>query len=76
MSRTKNIIPEFTKPEIDYIIENANFTEQELQFFSLRNKECSYEYCAEKMNVGTTTVKKIAKKTMNKIMKVIARMDI
>lgn len=31
--RTKNIIPEFTKPEIDYIIENANFTERELQFF-------------------------------------------
>lgn len=76
MSRTKNIIPEFTKPEIDYIIENANFTEQELQFFNLRNKECSYEYCAEEMNVGTTTVKKIAKKTMNKIMRVIARMDI
>lgn len=76
MSRTKNIIPEFTKSEIDYIIENANFTEQELQFFNLRNKEYSYEYCAEEMNVGTTTVKKIAKKTMNKIMKVIRHMDI
>lgn len=39
MSRTKNIIPEFTKPEIDYIIENANFTEQELQFltYGIRN---------------------------------------
>lgn len=74
--RTKNIIPEFTKLEIDYIIENANFTDQELQFFNLRNKEHSYEYCAEEMNVGTTTVKKIAKKTMNKIMRVIAHMDI
>lgn len=74
--RTRNIIPDFTKPEIDYIIANANFTEQELQFFNLRNKEYSYELCAEKMNIGTTTVKKIAKKTMNKILKVIAHMDI
>lgn len=30
MARTKNIISEFTRPEIDYIITNANFTEQEL----------------------------------------------
>lgn len=76
MARTRNIIPDFTKPELDYIIENANFTEQELQFFNLRNKEYSYELCAEEMNVGTTTVKKIAKKTMNKILKVIRHMDI
>lgn len=76
MSRTKNIIPEFTKPEIDYTIENVNFTEQELQFFNLRNKEYSYECCAEEMNVDTTTAKKIAKKTMNKITGVIRRVDI
>lgn len=76
MSRTKNIIPEFTKDEQDYIKEHANFMEEELLFFELRNKRYSYEYCAEKMNVGTTTVKKIAKKTMNKIMRVIRNMDI
>lgn len=76
MSRTKNIIPEFTKDEQDYIKEHANFMEEELLFFELRNKRYSYEYCAEEMNVGTTTVKKIAKKTINKIMRVIAHMDI
>lgn len=76
MGRTRNIIPEFTKIEIDYIINNANFTEQELQFFKLRNMEYSQELCAEKMNYGTTTIKKISKKTMNKVMKIVAHMDI
>lgn len=41
MSRTKNIIPEFTKDEQDYIKEHANFMEEELQFFELRNKRYS-----------------------------------
>lgn len=72
----RNIIPEFTKIELDYIIENANFTERELQLFELRNKEYSYEICAEKMNLGMTTVKKTAKKTLAKIMKVIENMEI
>lgn len=72
----RNIIPEFTKIELDYIIANANFTERELKLFELRNKEYSYEDCAEEMNVCMTTVKKIAKKTMAKIIKVIEHMEI
>lgn len=76
MARTKNIIPEFTKDEQDYIKEHANFMEDELQFFELRNKRYTYEYCAEKMDMGVSTVKKVAKRTMNKILKVIRYMDI
>lgn len=76
MGRTRNIIPEFTKIELDYIIENANFTDQELKFFKLRNKEYSQELCAEEMDFGITTIKKISKRTMNKVMKVVAHMDI
>lgn len=76
MSRTKNIIPEFTNDEQNYIKEHANFMEEELQFFELRNKRYSYEYCAEKMDMSVSTVKKVAKKTMNKILKVIRHMDI
>ena len=30
-------IPDFTKPEIDYIKANANFKPQEEQLFDLRN---------------------------------------
>lgn len=76
MSRTKNIIPEFTKDEQDYIKEHANFMEEELLFFELRNKQYTYEYCAEKMDMSVSTVKKVAKKTMNKILRVIRHMDI
>lgn len=76
MSRTKNIIPEFTKPEIDYIIENANFTAQEKMLFTMRNNEHSMEECAELLNVGDSTAKRINKRMMNKIMRVIAHMDI
>lgn len=74
--RTRNIIPDFTKPEIDYIIENANFTRQEKMLFTMRNNEHSMEECAELMNVGDSTAKRINKRMMNKIMKVIAHMDI
>lgn len=74
--RTRNIIPDFTKPELDYIIENANFTTQEKMLFTMRNNERSMEECAELLNVGDSTAKRINKRMMNKIMKVIAHMDI
>lgn len=64
-------IPDFTKREIDYIIENANFTRQEEQLFLLRNDENSLETCAEIMNVSVATVYRISKKMKNKIIKII-----
>lgn len=74
--RTKNIIPEFTKPELDYIVENANFTEQEKMLFDMRNNEYSIMQCAELLNVGETTAKKIHKRMKNKISRLIDNMDI
>lgn len=45
-------VPDFTKDEIDYILDKANFTDQQHTLFMLRNKECSYEMarnlCKEK----------------------------
>lgn len=64
-------IPDFTKCEIDYIIEAANFTKQEKELFLLRNDENSLECCAEKMNVSVSTIKRINKKMKAKIIKVI-----
>ena len=72
----RNIIPEFTKLEQNYIKDNANFTERELKLFELRNKEYSYERCAEEMDMGLSTVKKISKKMIDKISKVIKNMEI
>lgn len=67
----RNIIPEFTKPELDYIKANANFTDRELALFELRNKEYTLEYCAEAMILSITTLKRINKKMLAKIRKVI-----
>lgn len=72
----KNIIPEFIKPEQDYIKENANFTDEELRLFELRNKKYSHEVCAELLPASIATEKRINKKMMVKIMKVIENMDI
>jgi len=64
-------IPDFTRREIDYIIENANFTSQEKQLFLLRNEENSLENCAEIMNVSVSTIYRISKKMKKKIIKII-----
>lgn len=64
-------VPDFTKDEINYILDKANFTDQQRALFMLRNKECSYEMCAEEMNVSIATVKRIAKIMNEKIKKVM-----
>lgn len=64
-------IPDFTKKEINDIIEMANFTKQEKELFLLRNDEYSLECCAEKMNVSASTVYRINKKMKSKIIRVI-----
>lgn len=64
-------IPDFTKRDINYLLENCNFTKQEEQLFLLRNEEYSLENCAEMMNVSVSTVYRISKKMKKKILKVI-----
>lgn len=64
-------IPDFTKPEIEYIKEQANFTTQEAELFLLRNGEHSLEECAEIMNVSVSTIKRINKKMKAKIIRII-----
>lgn len=70
----KNFIPDFTKEELDYIIEAANFTPQQEQLFRLRNEEHTMEQCAEIMNVCDSTIYRISKKMKRKIALVIAKM--
>lgn len=64
-------IPDFTKKELDFIIENANFTSREKDLFLLRNDEHSIEECAEIMNVSTSTIDRLNRKMKNKIIKII-----
>lgn len=61
----------FIKSEIDYLIENCNFTPKELEYFRLRTQDYSNVYIAQKMNVFESNVSYIAKKVKTKILKVL-----
>lgn len=64
------IITRFTKPEIDYLIENCAFTKDERLLFELRAQENTLEDCAEKMHLSLSTVKRISRRVNNKIIKI------
>lgn len=71
MGRERNTIPDFTQPEMTYLLEKCNFTKDEKELFLLRNEENTLECCAELMDYSISTVKRINKKMKNKIIKVI-----
>lgn len=64
-------IPDFTKPEIDFIKANANFTSLEMELFDLRNAEHTIEDCAEIMHVSCSTIDRLNRKMKNKIIRII-----
>lgn len=64
-------IPDFTKPELDYILANANLTKDEENLMWLRNNEHSLEECAELMDYSLSTVKRINKRLKEKIIKIL-----
>lgn len=64
-------IPDFTKKEINYLIEWCNFTKQERELFLLRNAEHPLEECAEIMGVSVSTVNRLNKRLKAKIIKVL-----
>lgn len=67
----RNIIPDFTQREIDYLLEKCNFTKDEKMLFVLRNNEHSLEECAEMMDYSVSTINRINKRIKRKIIKVI-----
>lgn len=60
----------FTKREIEYCIEECNFTPTEETLFLLRCRDMTLEQCAEEMNVSVSTVKRLSKKMKSKILRV------
>lgn len=64
-------ISDFVKSEIEHILEECNFTNDEKDLFLLRTKDVSLEQCAEIMNVSVSTVKRANKRIKLKIDKVI-----
>ena len=65
---------DFTKPELEYIKENANFTIEELTIFEMLTGKYGREtivYIADKMNLSTATVSRRIKKIKSKIKRLI-----
>ena len=65
---------DFTKPELEYIKENANFTVEELTIFEMLTGKYGREtivYIANKTNLSTATVSRRIKKIKRKIKKLI-----
>lgn len=62
------------KPELDYLRDNGNFTEEELQIFYMLSSGKSIVYISEKMQYSTATVNRRIKKIYEKIDKINKRM--
>ena len=64
-------ISEFVTSEVDYLLTECNFTEDEQALFLMRTKDIPLEECAERMNVSVSTIKRANKRIKTKIDKVI-----
>lgn len=64
-------ICEFIQPEIDLILAEANFTDDERELFLKRTKDIPFERCAEEMNVSTATTYRVIKRVKAKIERIM-----
>ena len=65
---------DFTKPELDYILENANFTEEQERIFKMltgRQGRLSIVNIAFRMNMSESTVKRRIRQIKNKILRLL-----
>lgn len=72
--KENKIILDFTKPELDYIKENANFTIEEMNIFKMLTGKYGREtivYIANKTNLSTATVSRRIKKIKSKIKRIL-----
>ena len=65
---------DFTKPELDYILENANFTIEEEQIFKMLTSKygrASIVNISLTMNISESTVKRRIKQIKHKIIRLL-----
>lgn len=65
---------DFTKPELEYIKENANFNNEQLKIFELLTHKTgrkSIVYISIEMNMSESTVKRRIKEIKKKIIRII-----
>ncbi len=61
------LLRDYTRPELNHLIENCNFTESELQYFLLKSKDYSNVQISFEMNISEQQVSRLAKRVKQKI---------
>ena len=61
------LIRDYTKPELDSLVERCNFTDDELQYFLLKAKDRSIVQISYDMNISERQVSVLAKRVKSKI---------
>lgn len=64
------LLRDYTKPELDHLVANCNFTDTELQYFLLKSKDKSIVQISFEMNISEQQVSKLARRVKNKINRV------
>lgn len=65
------LLRDYTRPELEHLIENCNFTNEELQYFQLKAKDNSNVQISLMMNVSETQVSRLAKRVRRKIERIM-----
>lgn len=65
------LLRDFTKPEIEYLLDRCNFTDEEERYFLLRTKDKSNTQISLEMNISETQVSRLAKRVKNKIKRIL-----
>jgi hypothetical protein len=60
-------IHRLSKPELEFLKDNCNFTDDESILFTMASKRCSDVQIADKLGVSTSTVTKRKKALLSKI---------
>lgn len=63
-------ISDFTVPELRVLVQECNFTKDEIVLFNLRARDITLEECAEIMNMSVSSIKRISQHVMWKIERV------
>ena len=65
------VVSDFTKPELEYLLNNCNFVNDEIRVFELRSQGIGLEEIAERLNLTYNGAKRISRKVTNKIGRVL-----
>lgn len=64
------LLRDYTKPELEYFIEQCNFTDSELEYFNLKAKDYSIIKISMEMNVSPRQVSILAERVKRKIKRI------